>query len=439
MTSERPVRVRTMKLKTSLQRFLSPKSPDEDVRRGEFILNVLLLSTLALFAAAIMISVFASLYRPASHAQSSLPLLFLGGTLLFLCFLYFLSRRGFYQLSAHLFILLFFALSVFMGLKWGVDVNASILLYALSVVMAGVLLGARSAFLLTILIAASMTISGYLEMSGVIHINDYWRTEPWSESDTLMTAVVFLSVAAVSWLFGREMEKSLARARLSESLLKEERDALEITVTERTRELREAQTEKISQLYRFAEFGRLSSGLFHDLLNPLSAVSLNVEKGDLERALSAAKKMEHFILAVRRQMAKKKESGIFSLRESTEQVLDILSYKAQKAHARISLSAPEDLRIAGEEIKWNQVAMNLITNAIDAREETGGKITIRLESREDKIVFSVADDGSGIPAGKNHVQERGFAADEVEHLFQVHQFQMDRVVDLVKHNQVVIP
>lgn len=38
------------------------------------------------------------------------------------------------------------------------------------------------------------------------------------------------------------------------------------------------QSEKISQLYRLAEFGRISAGIFHDLINPLTAISLNLEQ-----------------------------------------------------------------------------------------------------------------------------------------------------------------
>ena len=48
---------------------------------------------------------------------------------------------------------------------------------------------------------------------------------------------------------------------------------MEVKVEERTKELKKLQMEKMEQLYRFAEFGQLSSGLFHDLINPLTAIS----------------------------------------------------------------------------------------------------------------------------------------------------------------------
>ena len=118
--------------------------------------------------------------------------------------------------------------------------------------------------------------------------------------------VAWVRAEVIAWLSNREIEKSLKRARRSEAALKVERDALEITVEARTRQLREAQADQLSQLYRFAEFGQISSGLFHDLVNPLNAMSLNMEnilsiqdhatvsemRERIERAMGSAKRME---------------------------------------------------------------------------------------------------------------------------------------------------
>ncbi len=54
-------------------------------------------------------------------------------------------------------------------------------------------------------------------------------------------------------------------------------DLLEIRVQERTEDIRRMQIEKMSQLYRFAEFVKLSSGFFHDIMNHLAVLFLNLE------------------------------------------------------------------------------------------------------------------------------------------------------------------
>lgn len=264
-------------LKDFIKKIIKSQSENEETQRKEFILNVLLLSVLGILVFSFGIYAFTYFFRPFSHSQSAVSF----GCLVFLMFLfsflYFLSRFGKYTISATLFISSFVLFAFYMGWIWGVDVNASILLYALIIVIAGILFNTKTAFGITGLIMMGMIFLNYIQSENIIIINKYWRSEPWRGSDTAMTTLIFLAIAIVSWLSNREINKSLLRARHSEKLLKKERDSLEIKVEERTKELKNAQLQKVSQLYRFAEFGRLSSGLFHDLMNPLNAVYLNLE------------------------------------------------------------------------------------------------------------------------------------------------------------------
>lgn len=220
----------------------------------------------------------------------------------------------------------------------------------------------------------------------------------------------------MSWLSNREIERSLRRAHTSESLLRAERDSLEAMVEERTLQLKETQLEKISQLYSFAEFGRLSSGLFHDLMNPLTAVSLNVERakseeqalGDLSRvqhyldeAFTAAKRMERFITAIRTQIGTHGEKKSFSLVTETQQVIDILSYKACALNVALVLYATQNVIVVGDPVRWSQIVLNLVTNGIDAYDalQTTQKkptVTITLKEHKNTITCSVHDTGSGI-------------------------------------------
>ncbi len=312
-----------MSLPAYFKQFTTPRSADKDLRRRELIFNILVLSSAALFTAASVISVFVSLLRPESSEHNSVSILVLLSTVVFLLFLYLLARRGFFKASAYALVGVFFLFALLMGFRWGIDLSASLLLYTLTIVMAGVLVSTRFAFLATAIVTIALLIVGQLQVTNVIAVDRYWRTESWHTSDIVMTMIILLAVATVSWLSNREIERSLARAEASEEALRTERDNLEIIVEECTRELKTAQLEKISQLYRFAEFGRLSSGLFHDLMNPLMAVSLNLERGrsegtdvskaaaHMDQAFTAAKRMERFIGAVRKQIGKQGEKKLF--------------------------------------------------------------------------------------------------------------------------------
>jgi signal transduction histidine kinase len=404
--------------KTFFHKLLDSRSQDEDSKRKEFILNVLLLSSTLLFFAAAGASLLISFLRPESYRHNSISLLILFSIFAFFAILLILSRKGFGSASAHILIIIFFLFALLMGYRWGIDVNASLLIYALVIVMAGILVNTRFAFLMTGLIAFVLISVGYLQEAGLYAPDRYWRSEPWQMSDTIMTAIIFFVIATVSWLSNREIERSLLRAHRSEDSLRKERDMLEATVEERTRELKEAQLEKISQLYSLAEFGRLSSGLFHDLMNPLTAVSLNVEKAKsegqahegglskaeqyLDQAFVAAQRMERFIVAVRKQIGKEGDKRQFSPVEETRQVIDILSYKARLADVDIVLAESVVSQIVGDPVQWSQIMLNLISNGIDAYDDMPKAVDPRtvivaFSEHKDAIVCTVLDHGIGIP------------------------------------------
>lgn len=298
----------------------------------------------------------------------------------------------------------------------------------LAIVIGGILMDAHRAFFIAVLVALSLYVIGALQSKGFIFVDRTWRTpELWTLGEVTVFSLVFFVIATVSWLSNREIAKSLKRARTSEEELKKERDLLERKVEARTQELREVQTEKIAQLYRFAEFGRLSAGIFHDLMSPLSALSLSVEqsvslkerddissedaKESLSRAVKAARKLEDLVVSVRRQLAREQTKTRFSLCEEIELVVDMLSHRARQGRIAVIFSSDENIFLFGDPVRFNQVLLNLITNAMDAYQsdtseaESCGiskaalrEIRIDLKRLEGRVVLTITDHGSGIPA-----------------------------------------
>jgi C4-dicarboxylate-specific signal transduction histidine kinase len=219
-------------------------------------------------------------------------------------------------------------------------------------------------------------------------------------------------MATISWLSNRETEKSLKRARKSEADLKKERDLLEIKVKERTEELKKAQLEKIAQVYRFAEFGRLSSGFFHDLVNPITIVCLNLEringsrikeigeaKNYLSKAVDATRRLESFIMTARKQIRKEEEKKIFSVYDEVQQIIEMLSYKARKANVEVKLKMSEALELFGDSVRFSQAITNLVANAIDAYANISSqtkKVEIKVFYKNNSIFLEIKDFGEGI-------------------------------------------
>ncbi len=169
--------------------------------------------------------------------------------------------------------------------------------------------------------------------------------------------------------------------------------------------------EQLSQMYIFAEFGKLTSGLFHDLTSPLSAISLQIEELKIQhnhpkkiqslvdQAFHATKHLENFLKNIRKQIQNQEEKEIFSLGDEIQQALLIVAHQANRLNIHILTQVPKLSLFFGNPIKFNQMIVNLLTNAIDAYEEVSGEkhIEIYLKETQDEWELQVTDFGVGIP------------------------------------------
>lgn len=403
-----------MNLLAFLTSATAPRAQNEDTARREFILNVLLLSLLALFGVGVLVDGVHRIFSdPLVHDAESLSSLLLYFIFIFFAGLYVLSRSRFVLLPSYFLVGTFFLLTAYMGYLWGVDVPAQIVFYPLVIVMAGILLGTRTAFVITLLIAIVMCATAYAQQYGLIAVNTYWRASAWRWGDIIMIVIIYLIVATVTWLSNREIEKSLVRARRSEAALKEERDWLEVRVEERTQELRLAELERLSQAYHFVEFGRLAGGIFHDLMNPLAALSLNIDRiadapdsktalaQDVRRAKRAAAHMQSLLDSMKRHLVREGTQELFSVRTVLEDATGVLSTHARTRGVKIRLLASDDIELYGDPVSLTQVVTNVLSNAIqsypsDSSTSPLRNVDISLIGEAGQAVIRVSDQGRGI-------------------------------------------
>lgn len=407
-----------------LEKLTAPRQEDEDKRRGEENLNILLVFSIAGFIIINLIRLADAIWGEGR----GLPFWATLGMLAFFLILYYLNHRGWKRLSSWLTIAVFALPLIYCFLTWGCDLPAALLLAVIIIMLAGAILGTGALFGASITISIFLLSVSILNDFGLIAIDSSWRTIKHESADALTYTILLSIITALAWLFCRGLTRSLKRAHRSEELLQEERDSLEIKVEARTRELRELEAEKISRLYRFAEFGRLSSGIFHDLMNPLMAVSLNLEnmneaakhpgvnqivnaRQSLEEALIASRRMGGLITSIRKQIARESSLKLFSPKEEISQIIRILGYKARKAGVEINFLPSSEGQLQGDPAKFGQIVANLVANAIEASEKQGnGRVTITLKEKDKKLALKVEDNGSGIKEeDQGHIFEAFFS------------------------------
>lgn len=400
------------------QKLIEPKSRREDDRRREYVLNILLLGSIGLVLAATAVAGANAI--SSGDAYGGVSLIILLAVTLSLISIYGFSRLRFSRVAAYLFIAFFFILGTYPTFIWGIQLPQAILIYSLVTVMAGILTTGWMAFVAALLSSLALYIQVVLQQNGIIFHNLEWAQRPGEVGDVIVFGVTLLVIALVSWLSSREVEKSFRRARLSEAALRKERNSLQVKVAERTRELEQAQVEKMLELHRFAEFGRISAALLHDLANPLTIVSLNLQQmGQKQQShfVSQARKgvahMEEYLAAARRQLQQQRDVVVFDVANEVKQVTSLLETKARTNKLGIKTDLVEKLKLEGDVTQFHHVVANLISNAIDAYEGVDEShertIEVTTKKRGGAIELSVQDHGVGISAEtREHIFEPFF-------------------------------
>jgi signal transduction histidine kinase len=390
-------------------KFIRPKLNGDEDSRKEFILNVILSSLVILFIAADISSIGAKIQRGVRYEGIPIyiPVIM---TLIFILLLL-LSRKGFVRMASYSLIILLFGAIFYSEYMFGTSMPAGLLSIALLISIASVLIDSTFGISVSLLSGIGIMALGFIER--YYRIIPAWKTEAITYRNPIEYTVLLIAITSISWLSNREIEKSLKRARESEHALRKERDTLEIRVEERTRELKMLQIEKVSQVYRFADFGRLASGLFHDLVSPLTAISLYthaIRKSQdpevtkmidfTEKAILAANKAEHQLKLIQKQLDPHEEALVwFDVDNEIQESIELLSYKSRINKVSISFTARSNKRLFGNPIKFSHVITNLLSNSIDSYEKIdieNKTVTISVNPKVDRLQIKVRDKGCGI-------------------------------------------
>ncbi|MGD8473427.1 MAG: GAF domain-containing protein [Anaerolineae bacterium] len=225
---------------TSTRRFFVPQEyEDEEKTRVARLLTVVLL---ALVVSAFVITMAAAVYyavAPDSESQFTL----LSGAVMTLVFagLLLLVRVGLVrQVSVAFLTLLWLLITVWIFTSSGISSDSSTLVYALIVVLAGLLLGGRAAVLFTLVSSLAAVGAYYVEANGLLVVVD----RPTSLADAIFVAVPLVLTGVLLRYAVRGMSDALERARTNEQAqleanreLERLRASLEERVVDRTREL----------------------------------------------------------------------------------------------------------------------------------------------------------------------------------------------------------
>lgn len=298
---------------------------------------------------------------------------------------------------------------------WGVSTPIGVLLMGFSIVLAGVMLGARFIIPVTIGAILLMTIAQMSNSLGIVTPDRSSFIVPGNFGDVAAYSAVLAVFALLSWLSRRQLEQALQKALSAERALKREKSLLAVRLERQTRRLREAQLQEMRQLYHFAELGQLSTSILHELANHLSVLNMDIDDLDqkhrgskaIKRAKSSIQDLEAMISKVRLQVHSTNTSEKIDLITAVPEILDSLSDKTTQSGVfiRYSTTDKKTFLISGDTLRLSQIMTVLVTNSIDAYEGTDKRIVrpaidVGLKLEPKAAVIYVRDYGSGISPRK---------------------------------------
>lgn len=209
----------------------------------------------------------------------------------------------------------------------------------------------------------------------------------------------------------------LFRAKDEIDLLTDKVNDMIFRLSEAYKKLKHTQSQLI-QSEKLATIGTISSGLAHEINNPISGLQncirrLNKDPQNVEQNKKYLILMDDAVNRIETVIKNllnyaRHEETVFvkvNLEELIENSLLLLDYRLEKNGISVVREIQPNLnKILGSVTHIEQILINLIINAIDAIQQAGSlskkRISISAENFDNYVKFIIKDDGIGIPSDK---------------------------------------
>ena len=182
---------------------------------------------------------------------------------------------------------------------------------------------------------------------------------------------------------------------------------------------------ELAHINRVSTLGEMAASLAHEIKQPIAAAITSAnscvewlahEPPNLDRARAAAARIDKYgnraaeIIDRIRSFYKKSppQRELVDVNGIIQEMLTLLKGEATRYSVTTRTELAAELpKIMADRVQLQQVFMNLVLNAIEAMQDSGGDLTVKSQLHDGQLQFSVCDTGVGL---LSEVVDRMFSA-----------------------------
>ncbi len=307
-----------------------------------------------------------------------------------------LIKKGFWKIVRSIILLALAIPTLYLLTRWGTLSPIPLLGLGLLIILVSLLISIRVALIMVILVGSYLGLIMYLHQQAILAVDLSWMQLLPNHMYLFEIMGILLIFVFIIKLVLSDIDTSLRRARQTE---------------EKAKVLEEAQLYHLNQIEHLVTIGRASAGLFHDLVNPLTALSLHIQElknisfsqsaeitERIKQAVRITNRLIRLAKQIKDELRQQSKPQRINIRKALEQAIMAVQYEANQKGINLNFIKENKIYAYCDPVRFERAIVNLLTNGIEAFHQThkNAQITVTLSSDTAYNYINIKDNGPGI-------------------------------------------